>query len=452
MGTLFGNDSIKGAAVTELTCELAMQTGRAAAVVLGQKCHGKARIYVGKDTRLSSDVLEAALTAGICSVGADAVLLGTVPSPAVSYLVKKHGADGGIMITAPLGGAEQNGIKIFSPKGMRISDDTEEEIEKLVNDPEAVKEHIKGGAETGHILHDKNAQWDYVRYIMKTVEHSLSGVRVAIDCGNGSACETAEKLFTGLGATAVLINNTPDGTNINDNCGSGYLASLSNAVVKNKCHIGVAFDGDAGRCLAVDENGAVIDGDKLIAIFAKDMRDKGTLVRNTVVVTTMANLGFTNFAKTNNINISSTKFGDKYIIDQMLTHGFNLGGDQTGNIIFGGLSSTGDGQLAAAQLLSVYKRCEHKASELARIMERYPQVIINTKISPAWKEKWKNDSDIETIISDNQKLLGSTGRIIVRESSSEPIIRVMVEGKHFDIINDIAVKISDKIKERCSAV
>lgn len=450
MGRLFGTDGARGVAITELTCETAMQIGRAAAMVLTQKTKHKPKILIGKDTRISSDVLEAALAAGICSVGADAVILGVVPTPAVAFLVQKRGADAGVMISASHNSMEFNGIKLFSGKGYKLSDDIEEEIETLILDnPEKIKEQITGGANTGRISYDKNAEWDYIRSLMKTIDHDLSGVRVAIDCANGSASSTAEKLFSGLGASVMLINNAPDGLNINDRCGSTCLDGLSRFVTENKCHIGVAFDGDADRCLAVDETGAIMDGDKLIAVFAKDMRDKGTLKKNTAVVTIMTNLGFSHFAKANNINVVTTKVGDRYIIEQMLAGDYNLGGEQSGHIIFHDLSTTGDGQLTAVQLLSVLKRSDCKASELSRVMERYPQVMINVKITAAWKEKWKNDSEIEEIISTNQKLLGTSGRILVRESGTEPLIRVMIEGRHFDVINDMAVKIADKIKERC---
>lgn len=452
MGRLFGTDGARGVAITELTCETAMQIGRAAAMVLTQKTKHKPKILIGKDTRISSDVLEAALAAGICSVGADAVILGVVPTPAVAFLVQKRGADAGVMISASHNSMEFNGIKLFSGKGYKLSDDIEEEIEALILDnPEKIKEQITGGANTGRISYDKNAEWDYIRSLMKTIDHDLSGVRVAIDCANGSASSTAEKLFSGLGASVMLINNTPDGLNINDRCGSTCLDGLSRFVTENKCHIGVAFDGDADRCLAVDETGAIMDGDKLIAVFAKDMRDKGTLKKNTAVVTIMTNLGFSHFAKSNNINVVTTKVGDRYIIEQMLAGDYNLGGEQSGHIIFHDLSTTGDGQLTAVQLLSVLKRSDCKASELSKVMERYPQVMINVKITAAWKEKWKNDSEIEEIISTNQKLLGTSGRILVRESGTEPLIRVMIEGRHFDVINDMAVKIADKIRERCPA-
>ena len=451
MGRLFGTDGARGVALTELTCETAMQIGRAAAMVLTRKANHKPKILIGKDTRISSDVLEAALIAGICSMGADAVTLGVVPTPAVAFLVKKREADAGVMISASHNSMEFNGIKLFSGTGYKLSDDIEEEIESLVLDkPEEITAAMTGFANVGKVSHDEKAEWDYIRYLIKTIDHDLSGIRVAVDCANGSASVTAERVFGGLGATVFLANCTPNGININDQCGSTHMEAVSKCVVKNKCHIGVAFDGDADRCLAVDETGTVIDGDKLIAIFARDMRDKGTLKKNTAVVTVLTNLGFTHFARNNDINMITTKVGDRYIMEQMLAGGYNLGGEQSGHIIFHDFATTGDGQLTAVQLLSILKRQERKASELGSMMERYPQVMINVKITPKWREAWKNDAEIEQIISENQKKLGSSGRILVRESGTEPLIRVMIEGRKFRIINEMAMEIADKIKERCT--
>jgi len=450
MGRLFGTDGARGVALTELTCERAMQIGRAAAMVLTEKSHRKPKIYIGKDTRISSDVLEAALTAGICSMGADAVLMGVCPTPAVAFLVRRRAADAGIMISASHNSMEFNGIKIFSGSGYKLSDELEEEIERLVLDnPEELSASIQGGVNVGKITYDKNGEWDYIRSIMKTIGHDLSGIRVAIDCANGSASATAERLFGGLGATVFLVNSSPNGININLNCGSTHMEMISKFVVEKRCHVGVAFDGDADRCLAVDENGMLIDGDKLIAIFAKDMRDRGILKKDTAVVTVLTNLGFTHFAQNNAVNMITTKVGDRYIVEQMLAGGYNLGGEQSGHIIFHDLATTGDGQLTAVQLLSVLKRSDRKASELASVMERYPQVMVNVKITPKWKEAWKNDEEIEEIININQQKLGSGGRILVRESGTEPLIRVMIEGKRFDLINNMAVEIADKIRERC---
>ena len=277
-------------------------------------------------------------------------------------------------------------------------------------------------------------------------------MRIAVDCANGSASATAEKLFTGLGAKVYLLSCEPDGTNINDSCGSIHLEQLSNFVKANSCDLGIAFDGDADRCLAVDENGAVVDGDKLIAIFAKDMSERGRLADNAAVVTVMTNIGFSFFAKENGIKMITTKVGDRYILEQMLAGGYSLGGEQSGHIIFRDFASTGDGQLTAIQLLSVMKRSGKKLSELAELMERYPQVMINVKISPRWKEAWKNNPEIEEIIENKEKELDGSGRILVRESGTEPLIRVMIEGKLFETINEMAVEIADVIRRCCPEI
>lgn len=450
MGRLFGTDGARGVAVTELTCETAMQIGRAAAAVLCRKSGHKARIIIGKDTRISSDIMEAALTAGLLSVGADVISLGVVPTPAVAFLVKDMNADAGVMISASHNSMEFNGIKLFAGTGFKLSDDIEEEIESLVLDnPEKLLESQKNGGEVGRHTIDHEAVWRYVSHILSTGENNLSGLKIAVDCANGSASATAERLFTGLGAKVYLLNCEPNGVNINDNCGSTHLEQLIDFVKSNSCDLGIAFDGDADRCLAVDENGSICDGDKLIAIFAKDMSGRGMLADNAAVVSVMTNLGFTFFAKEYNIKMITTKVGDRYILEQMLAGGYSLGGEQSGHIIFRDFATTGDGQLTAIQLLSVIKRTGKKLSELSGIMERYPQVMINVKISQQWKEGWKNISDIEDIIARKEKALDGNGRILVRESGTEPLIRVMIEGRKFDEINDMAVEIADVIRRCC---
>lgn len=450
MGRLFGTDGARGVAVTELTCETAMQIGRAAANVLCMKSGHRAKILIGKDTRISSDIMEAALTAGILSVGADVVSLGVVPTPAVAFLVKELGADAGVMISASHNSMEFNGIKLFDGAGFKLSDDIEEEIEALVLDhPEKLALVQKNGSGVGRLFVDSKAVLSYIRHILNTGEKSLAGMRIAVDCANGSASATAERLFTGLGAKVYLLSCEPDGININDGCGSTHLEPLSGFVKNNGCDLGLAFDGDADRCLAVDEEGNIVDGDKLIAIFAKDMNQRGILADSAAVVTVMTNLGFTFFAEENNIKMITTKVGDRYILEQMLASGYSLGGEQSGHIIFRDFATTGDGQLTAIQLLSVIKRSGKKLSELAAVMERYPQVIVNVKIAPKWKEMWKNIPEIEELIEQKENSLRGNGRILVRESGTEPLIRVMIEGKEFSVINEMAIEIADKIKECC---
>lgn len=450
MGRLFGTDGARGVAVTELTCETAMQIGRAAAMTLCMKSGHRAKIIIGKDTRVSSDIMEAALAAGILSVGADAVSLGVVPTPAVAFLVNTMNADAGVMISASHNSMEFNGIKLFDRAGFKLSDDIEEEIEALVLDtPERLTLAQKSGSEVGRLTVDREAVGQYIQHILDTGEKSLAGMRIAVDCANGSASATAEKLFTGLGAKVYLLSCDPDGININDGCGSTHLEPLAGFVKNNGCDLGIAFDGDADRCLAVDENGNIVDGDKLIAIFAKDMNERGILSDSAAVVTVMTNLGFTFFAEENGIKMITTKVGDRYILEQMLAGGYSLGGEQSGHIIFKNFATTGDGQLTAIQLLSVLKRSGKKLSELAAVMERYPQVMVNVKIAAKWKETWKNIPEIEEFIEENEKELRGNGRILVRESGTEPLIRVMIEGKKFSLINDMAVRIADKIKLCC---
>lgn len=447
MGRLFGTDGARGVAITELTCETAMQIGKAAAIVLTKTTKHKPTIFIGKDTRISSDILEAALAAGICSVGANAQLLGVVPTPAVAALVEQKKADAGVMISASHNSFEFNGIKLFSSTGHKLSDEMEEEIEELILDrPEDMK--IVSGAEVGKMTHYRDAQTDYIRYIMKCIKGNLTGLRIAIDCANGSASATAKRLFEGLGADVYVINSSPDGININDNCGSTHIGNLMQFVVDKKCNAGLAFDGDADRCLAVDEKGQLIDGDKLIAICAKAYKEQGKLKKNTAVVTVMSNLGFSYFAEDNGIKMQTTKVGDRYVLEKMLEGGYNLGGEQSGHIIFLDEANTGDGQLSGAKVMEILAESGKKMSELASVMEHFPQVMINVKISPRDREVWKNDSQITDLIERYEEELGESGRILVRESGTEPLIRVMLEGKDFKQINEYAIAISDKIRER----
>ena len=447
MGRLFGTDGARGVAITELTCETAMNIGRAAAIVLTKRTKHKPTIFIGKDTRISSDVLEAALAYGICSVGANVKILGVVPTPAVAALVQQKKADAGVMISASHNSFEFNGIKLFSSDGYKLSDDIEEEIEELILDkPQDMK--LAADGEVGRITYYRDAQSDYIRYIMKCIKGNLTGLRIALDCANGSASATAKRLFEGLGASVYVINASPNGVNINENCGSTHINNLMQFVIDKKCHAGLAFDGDADRCLAVDEKGELVDGDKLIAICAKAYKEKGKLKKDTAVVTVMSNLGFTYFARNNDIKMQTTKVGDRYVLERMLEGGYNLGGEQSGHIIFLDEANTGDGQLSGAKVLEILAESGLKMSELASVMEHFPQVMINVKISPRNREVWKNDSQITDLIEMYENELGDGGRILVRESGTEPLIRVMLEGRDFKQINSFAVAIADKIRER----
>lgn len=446
MGRLFGTDGARGIANEDLDCELALKIGRAAAYVLTRHTETKPKIVIGKDTRVSCDMLEAALCAGICSVGADVDILGVVPTPAVAYLVGEYSADAGIMISASHNPVEYNGIKLFSSTGYKLSDEMEQEIESLVLDDPSLIE-LKKGVELGRIYRKKSAIKDYIDHIRSTVDIDLTGIKVALDCANGSASVTANMLFCGLGAECIIIHDSPDGMNINENCGSTSLDSLIYSVKKYECDLGIAFDGDADRCLAVDENGTKLSGDQIIAILAKDMKDKGTLVDNTAVITVMSNFGMYKFAKENDINLKVTTVGDRYVLEEMLKSGYNIGGEESGHIIFSDFAQTGDGQLSAVQLLSVYKKSGKSLSDLAQIMVRSPQYLTSVPANQAQKDIFKASEAIKTEIKNVESEIGDTGRVLVRPSGTENIIRVMIEGTDYSTIKKYCTQIGDKIKE-----
>lgn len=448
MGRLFGTDGARGIAVTELTCELAMNIGRAAAIVLTkQKTHkGKARILIGKDTRISSDILESALIAGITSVGADVELLGVVPTPAVAYLVRYYGADAGVMISASHNSVEYNGIKLFSSTGFKLPDDVENEIEALILDtPE--KMTLVDGSDVGRVRTMYGAVSEYNEHIQSTVGGKFQGLLVAIDCANGSASATAESLFYKFGAEYVYINNEPDGLNINDKCGSTHIEQLVELVKKRGCDVGFAFDGDADRCLAVDEKGNIIDGDKLIAILSRYMKEMGTLKNNTAVVTVMSNLGFHRFMNENKIETVCTKVGDRYVLEEMLNNGYNIGGEQSGHIIFLDHATTGDGQLTAAQTLELLSKCKRPLSQLVKDIPDFPQLLVNVKITEDKKGLWDKTQKITDIIAQAEQAMGENGRILVRESGTEPLVRVMIEGKDEKEVRHWTNLIADTVRE-----
>ena len=448
MGRLFGTDGARGVAITELTCELAMNIGRAAAIVLTkQKTHkGKARILIGKDTRISSDILESALIAGITSVGADVELLGVVPTPAVAYLVRYYEADAGVMISASHNSVEYNGIKLFSSTGFKLPDDVENEIEALILDtPEKMK--LVDGSDVGRIRTMYGAVSEYNEHIQSTVGGKFQGLLVAIDCANGSASATAESLFYKFGAEYVYINNEPDGLNINDKCGSTHMEQLVELVKKRGCDVGFAFDGDADRCLAVDEKGNIIDGDKLIAILSRYMKEMGKLKNNAAVVTVMSNLGFHRFMNENKIDTVCTKVGDRYVLEEMLNSGYNIGGEQSGHIIFLDHATTGDGQLTAAQTLELLSKCKRPLSQLVKDIPDFPQLLVNVKITEDKKGLWDKTQKITDIIAQAEQAMGENGRILVRESGTEPLVRVMIEGKDENEVHHWTNLIADTIKE-----
>lgn len=449
MGRLFGTDGARGVANSELTAELAMNIGRAAAMVLISDEVEHPTILIGKDTRLSGDMLEGALIAGLCSVGANVELLGVVPTPAVAYLVGKYNADAGIMISASHNPFEFNGIKIFSSDGCKLPDDLENRIEEIVLD-NVVPYALAKDENIGMVTRMETAVEDYVDHVAKSIGCDLDGMEIALDCSNGSSSRTAEKLFKKLGAKVHMLFDNPDGININKDCGSTHINRLQNYVREHKLCCGLAFDGDADRCLAVDENGNLVDGDYLIAICAKDMKDRGVLKKNAVVGTVMTNMGFNKFCEANGMTFVSTKVGDRYVLEAMLREGYNIGGEQSGHIIFLDYATTGDGELSGAMILSIMKRTGEKLSTLAKVMERMPQVLINVKVSAEGKLAFYTDKEVKAEIKRVTDILGDRGRILVRVSGTEPLVRVMLEGENLEEIQSLAEESAQVVRERLS--
>ena len=446
MGRLFGTDGVRGVAGEDMTCELAMDIGRAAATVLTYGRRRRPLVVLGKDTRRSPAMLGAALSAGLCSVGADVIDLGVVPTPAVAYLVGKYKADAGVMISASHNPYQFNGIKIFGGEGFKLPDALEDQIEALVLDEAAIP--LVGGDRLGQITHCTTAVRDYTEHLKATVPYSLEGVKVAVDCANGSASATARLLFEELGADAVILSEMPDGVNINTNCGSTHMQALQ-AYVKEHSDIaaGVAFDGDADRCLFVDEAGEVVDGDFIMAICGLDLARRGKLRRSTIVGTVLTNMGFSRFCEENGLKFAATKVGDRYVLEEMELEGYVLGGEQSGHVIFRDFATTGDGQLTAIQLLCLMKRSGRPLSELARVMRRMPQVMVNVTVSKEGKLQFYNNDAIKTACADAKDRLGSHGRVLVRVSGTEPLVRVMVEGEDEAEIGTIARELAQLVEK-----
>ncbi len=444
MGKLFGTDGIRGVANRELTCTLAFRAGQAIAKVLTGELNHKAKIYIGKDTRMSSDMLECALAAGLSSVGADVGLLGYIPTPAVAHLTIKHGADAGIVISASHNPMEFNGIKVFNAEGFKLSDELEERVEDIILSENEIE--LMTGGDIGKIARVKNAVSEYAEYVKNTVIGDLSGMKILIDCANGASYETASEIFGRLGAEFEVMFNEPDGTNINRDCGSTHLDKLRSKVVSGKYDVGIAFDGDADRCLVVDENGDVVDGDKIMALCARSLAGAGKLPQNTFVATVLSNIGLHVYAKENGLRIETSNVGDRNVLELMEKNGYVLGGEQSGHIIFREFSTTGDGELTAVQFLSLVKSSGKKVSELAGEISQYPQIMINVKVENELKETVLGDERVKKTVSQIEETLGKDGRILIRPSGTEPIVRVMVEGKVFEEVSALAASAADVIE------
>ena len=430
MGKLFGTDGIRGIVGENLTADLAYRVGQAVTAVLFEEKGQKPLVTIGMDTRISSDMLEGALIAGICSAGGDVMPLGTIPTPAVAYLTIKVGADAGVVISASHNPFEHNGIKVFNGEGYKLSDALEERVEEKILSGENMAT-AKGG-DIGKRIHGmKNLKYEYIKHLVGTVEDNLGGLRILVDCANGAAAATAPDLFAKFDIEADFIHRKPNGVNINDRCGSTHLKSLSAMVTAGEYDLGVAFDGDADRCLMIDEQGNVIDGDKTMAVCGLDMKNRGLLTGLTIVGTVMSNLGLHEFCNQNGLRLVCTAVGDRNVLEKMLEKGYRIGGEQSGHMIFSDYATTGDGQLTALQFLQILRRSGRRASEIVSVCPQYPQVLENVRLEnvPGLKERVMDAEELRSAIRQEEAAMAGEGRVLVRASGTEPLIRVMVEAK-----------------------
>ncbi len=457
MKKYFGTDGIRDIANINLTPELAFRVARAGASVLAKNNGKMPTILVGKDTRISGDLLESAMVAGFLSVGANVKLLGVIPTPVVSYLVVEEKADAAVVISASHNSYEYNGIKFFSNKGMKLSDEIETEIENLIEDEEALHKLNVGHNKIGRVVNAEELNKKYEDYIVKIfnelpklankLKNSGVNFRVAIDTANGATYKIAEEIFEKLNIDYKIINNSPNGININDKCGSTHLEMLQKYVLDNKFSLGIAYDGDGDRMLAVDSDGNILDGDCILAIISKYMKEKGNLSNDTVVATVMSNMGLEEFTFNNEINLKRTKVGDRYVLEEMLDGGYNLGGEQSGHIILKDYNNTGDGILTSLAVIKILLEKNMESTDILKIFQKYPQILVNVTIDNE-KKKYYNDSKvISDAIEELDKFFNGKGRILVRPSGTEPLIRVMIEGKDIDCITKKANELADLIRE-----
>lgn len=445
MGKYFGTDGVRGTANLQLTPELAFKIGRMGGYVLTRhKQEGKPKVVIGRDTRISGQMLESALLAGLLSVGAEAVRLGVIPTSGVAYLTRALGADAGVMISASHNPFPDNGIKFFGSNGFKLSDDVEAEIEQYLDAaedtlPRPTGEHI------GSVLDFLEGGQKYLSHLKGTVTERFDGMKIVLDCANGAVSSLAARMFADVEAEVVTIGANPNGININDHCGSTHPEKLQEEVLKHKAHLGLSFDGDADRCIAVDENGEILDGDYIMAICARALKAKGKLNNNTIVTTVMANLGFFKTMEDSSINTTKTAVGDRYVVEEMIRGGYNLGGEQSGHIIFLDHNTTGDGLLTGLQLLNIMKESGKPLSELKQVMVKYPQTLVNVPVAD--KSKLSGNAAIEQAIKDVEAELAGNGRVLVRPSGTEPIVRVMAEGPDAEQLDQLVDRIVEVVKQ-----
>ncbi len=446
MARLFGTDGVRGMANTQLPPELAYRMGRAATIYFGEHSEGSPQILIGRDTRISGEMLESALVAGICSAGGRAILAGVVPTPAVAYLARKLHAAAGIVISASHNPFHDNGIKFFGGNGYKLPDKVEDEIEQIVRDIENGKTFERPtGENVGRIELRQNLLEDYISFVMSTTSERFDGMKIVLDCANGAAYKSMPAVLERLGAELILIGDNPNGVNINDCCGSTHTENLRLAVLKNHADIGIAHDGDADRCLCIDERGDIIDGDHIMIICAKLMLAVGALPDKTVVTTVMSNIGFRQALEELGLKWEVTAVGDRYVLENMLANNHRLGGEQSGHIIFSDYSTTGDGLITALQVLTAMKKFNTKASALNALMTTYPQVLLNVRVQD--KEACQNSSAVKLAIVEGETELGMSGRILVRASGTEPLVRVMAEGPDKNQLIRICNKIAAEVEK-----
>jgi phosphoglucosamine mutase len=446
MGKLFGTDGVRGIANRDLTPELAYKLGRVGAYIL-LKEKDEAKVIIGKDTRISGALLECALAAGFLSMGVEVLSLGVIPTPAVAYLTRLLKADCGVMISASHNPAEYNGIKFFNYQGYKLPDEVEEEIERYILNNKEV-EYRAEGSKMGRFVHVENAVEQYKTYLKSIFCCRFEKLKIAVDTGNGAAYEAAPEILKELGAEVFLINNVPNGININLNCGSTHPEAVQNLVKSTGADIGLAFDGDADRLIAVDEKGQIVDGDHIMAICAVKLKNQKGLRNNTIVATVMSNIGLDIAMKEKGCRVVKTKVGDRYVLEEMINKGYSLGGEQSGHVIFLDYNTTGDGLLTALQLISALKEEKKPLSELASMMTSYPQVLVNAKVKNENKEAYLKDMDIINEISRIEKRMEGQGRVLIRPSGTEPLVRVMLEGKNQEELAHLATSLAKLIESK----